>query len=101
MLEAVKWKIFYDDGSIVSSEETDPDVVPVDGVLAIVERRANNTVMIHQANDYYYWTGENWLSGNIASLERWLRKELPNLKYGRWTKDSIWREVIKEVNSGS
>lgn len=96
MTKTKKWKIWYDDGSTFSNEDGTPEEAPVDGILAILEKRANNTIMNHHANEYYYWTGENWFSGNLASLERWLRKELPNLKYGRWTKDSIWKEVMKE-----
>jgi hypothetical protein len=98
MLEGVKWKIFYDDGTTVSSDSSKPEEAPVDGILAIVEKKGNNTIMVHQNNEYYYWTGENWISGGLNSLERWLRKELPNLKYGRWTKESVWRQVLEEAD---
>ncbi len=96
MSKTVRWKIWYDDGTTFASETGSAADAPVDGILAILEKRANNTIMNHHGNDYYYWTGENWFSGSLASLERWLRMELPNLKYGRWTKDSIWKDVIAE-----
>lgn len=97
MLESTKWKIFYDDGSSLSSDNVSPEDAPKDGVQVIVEQKANNTIMCHQGQEYYYWTGENWVSGGLASLERWLRKELPNLKYGRWTSDTVWRKVLEEI----
>ncbi len=98
MLKASHWKIFYDDGSTFSNDDGLAEEAPVDGILAIVERRQNNTVMNHHAKEYYYWTGENWVSGGVGAMERWMRKELPALKYGRWTKESIWQKVIEEVN---
>jgi hypothetical protein len=93
---AVKWKIWYDDGTTFSSDDGNAENAPVDGILAILEKRSDNTVMNHHGNDYYYWTGEVWMSGGQASMERWMRRELPALKFGRWADDTIWREVIEE-----
>ena len=96
MAAASKWKIWYDDGTPFTSDDGTPQDAPVDGILAILEKRADNTVMNHHGNDYYYWTGENWVSGNLASMERWMRRELPAMKYGRWANDTTWREVVAE-----
>ncbi len=96
MVAASKWKIWYDDGSTFSSDDGSPEEAPVDGILAILEKLTNNTILNHHGNEFYYWSGENWYAGNQASLERWMRVELPALKFGRWTKSSIWKEVIAE-----
>jgi hypothetical protein len=97
MLDTVYWKIWYDDHSTFSHEEGPPEEAPTDGILAILEKRRNRTIQIHHGQDYYYWTGENWASGSLAALEKWLRRELPLLKFGRWTKDSIFRAVLEEA----
>ncbi len=97
MAKAVRWCAWYDDGKKLSSETHSPDEIPSDGILIIVEKKRDNTVTVHSGFDYYYWTGENWLSGYQAALEKWLRKELPRLKFGRWTKDGIFAEAMAEV----
>lgn len=96
MAVATKWKIWYDDGTTYSSSSGTAEDAPVDGILAILEKRSDNTVMNHHGCEFYYWTGENWLSGSQASMERWMRRELPVLKYGRWADDTIWKQVVAE-----
>ncbi len=98
MSESVKWKIWYDDGQTCSSEEMKPEEAPLDGVVAIVEKRKDRTVQVYQGQEYYFWNGENWVAGQVGSLDRWLRAVLPAVKYGRWTKNSIFKDVMEEAN---
>ncbi len=92
----IRWKIWYDDGTTFSSDDGSPEDAPVDGILAILEKRSDNTIMNHQNNEYYYWTGENWVSGELASMLGWLRRDFTDLKYGRWGNDSIMKQVVAE-----
>lgn len=84
------WNIRYDDGSEFSSEDGPAESAPVDGVLTILERRPDGRVEPHHGMEFYWWTGENWIVGNQVDLERWLRREFPALKFGRYAPDSVW-----------
>lgn len=91
--------MWYDTGEKLSSETYKPADIPADGVLVIVEKKADRTVTVHEGRDYYFWNGENWISGDLASLEKWLRSALPAVKFGLWTKDGIFREAIEEAET--
>ncbi len=97
MPQTTDWKIWYDNGKTFSSEDGPADEAPLDGVQVIVEKRSDRDSIVHQGRDYYFWNGENWVSGDIGSLEKWLRDVLPNLKHGRWSKDSIFEKAMEEV----
>ena len=97
MAKCVRWKAWLDDGTTASSDDREPHEVPTDGGLCIVEKKRDRTVTVHEGHNYFYWNGENWVSGNQAALETWLRKELPNLKFGRWTKDGVFKEAMAEA----
>ena len=95
-----QWKIWYDDESTVSSHESSAVDAPVDGVLAILEKRPDNPenpIMTHHGNEYYYWTGENWMHGSLVSMHGWLRRDFPTLFYGRWADDSIFDRIFQQV----
>ncbi len=98
MVEAVRWKIFYDNGQSYSNEDGLAEDAPIEGIVAVVEKLANRTVRIYEGRDFYFWNGENWVAGYQADLERWLRRILPALKYGIWTKDGIFKDVMEEAN---
>ena len=98
MAACVRWKIWYDDGSTYASEDGPVADAPSDGVIVIVEKKRDRTVSIHADTDYYFWNGENWVSGHIEGLEKWLRAVFPDLKYGRWTKDGIYKAALEEAD---
>ena len=93
-----KWTVWYDDGATHSSADGTPESAPLDGVQAITEHFENGTSEIHEGHDYYYWTGDCWAYGNLASLERWLRRELPNLKFGRFTSNAVHLKAVEEAS---
>lgn len=99
----VHWAVFYDDGIIKTSDGCDPEGIPADGVQWIVEVFSDGTKRYVHGMDYYLWNGEAWQGGNINDLERWLRFAMPRLKYGRWTKDSIYehiRQLVRQYHDG-
>lgn len=93
-----KWRIWYDDGSTFDSEKGTPESAPLDGVLAVAEIRADGTVRPPRQGDYYLWTGDGWAVGKIQDLERWLRRELPQLKFGRWSRTDLFLETLERAN---
>lgn len=94
----MRWKAWLDNGKTYSSDDCAPNDIPSDGVLVIVEKKRDRTITVHEGRDYYFWNGENWVSGELASMEKWMRAIVPALKFGRWTADGIFREAIDEAN---
>lgn len=89
----VRWRLYYDDGTTFSSEDGAPDEAPLDGVVGVGEEDDTGRRQTYWGADYYFWTGDGWAGGNIADLERWLRRVLPQLKYGRWAPQTLWQKV--------
>ena len=77
------WRIYYDDGSTYSDEDGPFDAAPIEGVLAVVEKRGER-VSIHQGGDYYFRLDED---GTIVSTDdaATLIRRLGWVKCGRWT----------------
>jgi hypothetical protein len=97
MSKASTWSIWYDDGSVYRHIDGPAKEAPLDGIVVIWEKCSDNQEVVHHGRDYYYWNGENWVSGERADLERWLRGVLPELKFGRWTKDSVFNKAKKDA----
>lgn len=93
--ESEGWCIFYDDGSTFSSKDGPAEMAPLDGVQAIVEWLSNGSPQIHEGCEFYFWTGDCWAYGAQSSLERWLRKELPKVKYGRFTSNAVHKAAVR------
>ncbi len=91
-MELPIWYIFYDDEREVTSLDCSPKDAPLDGVQAILEFHYNGTSTVHH-DEYYWWTGDRWASGGVNSLERWLRKIAPQVKYGRWTSTKLFERI--------
>ena len=97
MRTIIFWKIFYDDETTFSSDDGKPEIAPLDGIVVILERYDNKTFNIIFGHEFYFWNGDCWSYGGLASLERWLRKILPLVKYGRFTKNEIYKNLFKSV----
>jgi hypothetical protein len=87
----VLWRIWYDDGSTFDSTHGSIEEAPSDGVIAVADARKTRP---RTGQDYYLWLGDSWAAGNQADLEKWLRRALPTLKFGRWSSDAIYQETI-------
>ncbi len=98
-MKVVKWKIWYDNRKPFSSDDGSPEKAPLDGILVVVQMRENGIRQILQTSDYYFFDGKEWRSGQIQDLEKWLRKELPGVKYGRQTDDETWQKAKEEALS--
>lgn len=98
-MKVVGWKIYYDDGTEFSSEEVEPEEAPLDGIQGILEFRDNNTAHPYEGFDYYYWTGDSWAAGYLNDLERWLRRELPRLKYGRFCRNAVFLKIREDMTN--
>ena len=91
------WRIWYDDGSTFDSTQGPPEAAPLDGVIAVGTERENGHRRPRLGADYYFWTGDGWAVGDRADLERWLRRDLPALKYGRWARNDVFTQTQQRV----
>lgn len=97
----MNWRIYYDDGSTFSSEDGLPEEAPLDGIQGIAQEKDNGVKEFHEGFEYYYWMDDCWAHGRINSLERWLRKVLPALKYGRFTSNKIHKKAMEDLYGSS
>ncbi len=100
MTTVERWRIYYDDGTTFSSEDGAANGAPTDGIQGIVEWRTNGTVQVHEGADYYYWSGDCWAVGWLHDLERWLRRDFPQLKYGRFVADKVFLKIRQDIEDG-
>lgn len=101
MPRVIRWCVYFDDGSVFSSNGTSAEDVPQDGVQVIVEWFDNGNVQIHEGSSYYWWTGDCWAYGGLNSLERWLRAICPQVKFGRFTKNAVHDAAVAEASRWS
>ncbi len=93
----MEWKIWYDDGSTYSSDQGSAESAPLDGVQAIVQYHSNGNNEVLEGMNYYWWTGDCWAYGQVGDLDRWLRATCPNVKFGRFTRNSIHKAIMEEL----
>ncbi len=92
------WEIWYDDGSRLSSEQTEWNDAPPDGVLFVLETFEDGKKQVHMGADYYLMLEDGTIVDcTAAHMERHLRRLLPQLKYGRWSGNEIWEKAHEEV----
>ena len=90
------WRIWYDDGTTFDSSQGPVEEAPADGVIAVADARKARP---RSGQDYYFWLGDSWAAGNQADLEKWLRRELPALKFGRWAPNAVYDETVARAVS--
>lgn len=95
----MRWRIYYDDGPPVDSADCAAEAAPVDGVQAIVEWQPNGNIAVLWGADYYWWTGDCWAHGRLSSLERWLRLIAPGVKFGRFARNTVYEQIMREVDA--
>jgi hypothetical protein len=71
----VEWVIWYDDGSSYSSLDGPKDHVPRRGVEAVAMLDPDTGRAIDWGRDWYWWDGENWLSGDQFGVLDFLNQQ--------------------------
>ncbi len=91
----MSWKIYYDDESVVTSEDITWEQVPSYGVLIIREYPQEGTPQAHMGFDYYLMRQGTIISFSIKDLHDHLLLGIPqgSIKFGRWCPDDVWRRV--------
>lgn len=98
MKELIGWRLFYDDGTDISSKDVEWNKAPLDGVLVLVEFYNDGTKQYHQAKDYYLIDDGKALGTNQIDL--YLRKT-GAVKFGRWVNDKKFYEILLKAKSSS
>mgnify|MGYP001566626251 FL=1 len=94
MRELIGWRVFYDNGTECSSDNSKWEDIPADGVLVVVELYDDGSKEIHHSRDYYVLDdGKAYGTNNISP---YLHK-IGTIKFGRWSKDSIFKKILKNV----
>lgn len=94
-----RWHVFYADGKVLSSYDTKPENLPIDGVIWILEIMESGAQRNIHGSNYYMWTGDSWACGNIESLEKWLRRKPKKLivLFGLWISDLEYQAIKNSV----
>lgn len=94
MAKLIGWKLYYDNGSVLSSLETKWEDAPPDGIQVLVEFYDDGSKKLHIERDYYILDdGKAYGTNNINP---WLRK-YGIVKFGRWSSDDKFQELIKKA----
>lgn len=96
MAKLIGWKLYYDNGSVLSSLEAKWEDAPPDGIQILVEFYDDGSKKLHIERDYYILDdGKAYGTNNINP---WLRKN-GIVKFGRWTADDKFQELIKKAKA--
>ena len=85
----MRWRIYYDDGTVFSDEDGPFSKAPSDGVLAVVERDEQVGYVIYYGKDFYYELPDDGTIGMADDIGPFLRL-LGCVKFGRWTGRTTW-----------
>lgn len=91
------WRIYYGDGSTVTSDDCTPSVVPKRNVQCIVRPDPDVGRLVERENDYYVWCDQrdNWKGVDQFGLFDYLIE--PGVKivlFGRTLIESEYKEVL-------
>lgn len=98
------WVIFYEDGSMVSSEEMDHCDVPRIGVLAIFQLDPSDGMgwSPRHAHDYYCWHSSvsGWAPHDFQGMLDYLVLEKqPIVLRGYWVPYEMWTQKLGKMRN--
>ena len=88
--------MFYDNGSVISSLESEWKDTPSDGIQVLVEYYDDGTKKLHVERDYYILDEGKAFGTN--NLNPWLRKQ-GMVKFGRWSSEDKFKELVTKAKS--
>ncbi len=91
------WRIYYDNGSVFSSDDGAPESAPLDGVVVIVEWLKSGQPQYHKDRDFYIWLEDRWHSGFERDFAVWVRCHMKHLKHGVCISDAAYEAIAKEA----
>jgi hypothetical protein len=98
------WIIFYEDGSTFSNEDGLPSEAPPLGVMVLLQRSAQDRIVLYTQKDYYCWgwrDSNEWVNCEPAGFWDYMFHHTGEQKavlFGRWTTDDNYMKVWNEAN---
>ena len=93
-MELVGWKVYYDNGKEISSQDSSWEEIPFDGILALVEFYSDGRREVHHSRDYYILDdGKAYGTNNIHPYLQKMR----TVKMGRWSKDGLFQDILAKA----
>ena len=97
-MELIGWKVFYDDSTERSSQDSSWGELPADGILAVVEFYDDGTKKIHHSRDYYILDDEKAYGTN--DIHPYLHK-IGTVKYGRWSREGLFTAILEKAHKST
>jgi len=93
----IDWKVYYGDGSTISSNDSEAEDIPSRNVICIVNKHEDVGRQIVTRHDYFWFDGF-WTGGDIFGLFDYLlcpgwRKVL----FGRTIKTDQYDQIVKRA----
>jgi hypothetical protein len=99
MVKAMKWRIYYDDGSTFSDEDGPPEMAPGLGVQIIVDPHPSVGRRMLHSHDYY-WHGGGWQGGDIFGFWDYLQRPgLKVVKFGRTIATAAFDAIYRRAKT--
>lgn len=107
---SLRWRIYYDDGSVFSSEDGHAKDAPARGVIAIAQAtgcdhhplmRLKTGEPLH-GYDWYWWREDLacWLTGTIdGMLDQMMHCDARWVKQGRMTSHAKWEGLWNAITT--
>ena len=101
----MKWKIFYSDGTAISSQDATPfSIIERANVQVIIQESSDHNWLTLSGYDYYMWDdrggGDKWFGGDGEGLSSYIRK--PGYKcvlIGDFIDKKLFRKIYNQARS--
>lgn len=95
MPKTLWWEVTYNDETVVTSDEANPEEIPLREILQIYEVAEDDKSRTLHNVSYYWWLGENWACGELHDLMLYLMERHREIKYGRTVNDSNYEYISR------
>jgi hypothetical protein len=98
---SLRWKVFYQGGSIYSAADGSAFDAPARGVLMIANSNDRHGWALCRSNDYYWWLPEDdaWQGGDIFGLWDYLIEPGPKkVLFGRTVSNAEFEAVLMRAH---
>lgn len=98
----MRWRVYYDDGRSLESDESGWAGLPDEGLLFVLELFRKSGLSgpnLYSGRDYYLLRDHTLMAFDGESLHQHLRLGIiPGaIKFGRWATDGTWKRVKEQV----
>lgn len=103
MLKRPKWMIFYDDGTVFTSDNGQPYNAPPSGALILIQEDADGKWVIYQKDAAYVWgwrSKDEWVPVDQIGIIDYLlnHRDVKAILFGRWTSNENFDEIWEKAN---